>query len=145
MFRNRANFRRAAVSLPTRRGVTAVEFAFVAPVFFIMVLGIIEFGRAMMVQSLLTGAAQQGARSGSLTNAQTTDVTNSVNSYLTSGGVSGASTAVSPSPPSSATAGQSITVTVSIPYSQVSWLPSPSYLKTATLSSTAIVPRESGQ
>lgn len=128
-----------------RRGVTAVEFAFVAPVFFIMVLGIIEFGRAMMVQSLLTGAAQQGARAGSLTNASTANVTSSVNNYLSSGGISGASTTVSPSPPSSASSGQSITVTVTIPYSQVSWLPSPSYLKTTTLRSTAIVVRESGQ
>lgn len=128
-----------------RRGVTAVEFAFVAPVFFIMVLGIIEFGRAMMVQSLLTGAAQQGARAGSLTNASTANVTSSVNNYLSSGGISGASTTVSPSPPSSASSGQAITVTVTIPYSQVSWLPSPSYLKTTTLRSTALVVRESGQ
>ncbi len=128
-----------------RRGATLVEFAFVAPVFFLMVLGIIEFGRAMMVQSLLTGAAQQGARAGALTNAQSADVTAAVNSYLTSAGISGASTTVSPSPPSSASPGQDVTVTITIPYSQVSWLPSPAYLKQTTLTSTAIVQRETGQ
>jgi Flp pilus assembly protein TadG len=128
-----------------RRGIALVEFALVAPVFFLMVLGIIEFGRAMMVQSLLTGASQQGARAGALTNAQSSDVTTSVNNYLSSAGVTGATTAVTPSPPSSASPGQDVTVTVSIPYSQISWLPAPSYLRTATLSAKAIVQRETGQ
>ncbi|MBI3864301.1 MAG: pilus assembly protein [Planctomycetia bacterium] len=130
---------------PARRGATAVEFAFVAPVFFVLVLAIIEFGRAMMVQSLLVGAAEQGARAGAMANATASDVSTSVNSYLTSGGVAGASTTVAPSPPSSALSGQSITVTVTVPYSSVSWLPSPSYLKTKTLTGSAIVQRETGQ
>ena len=37
----------------SRRGVAAVEFALVAPVFFLVVLGIIEFGRMAMVQQVL--------------------------------------------------------------------------------------------
>ncbi len=128
-----------------RCGATAVEFAFVAPVFFVMVLGVFEFGRAMMVQTLLTSAAQQGARAGALNGAQSTDVTTTVNNYLSGAGVNGASTACSPSPPSSAAPGTDITVSVSIPYSSVSWIPMPKYLKTATLSSTAIVQRETSQ
>ncbi len=136
---------RRSQSGQARRGATAVEFAFVAPVFFVMVLGVFEFGRAMMVQTLLTSAAQQGARAGALNGAQSADVTTAVNSYLSVAGVSGASTSCSPSPPSSASPGQDVKVTVSIPYSSVSWLPAPKYLKTATLSSTAIVQRETGQ
>lgn len=138
-------FRRRPSPNGRRRGTTLVEFAIVAPIFFIMVLGLIEFGRAMMVQALLAGAAQQGVRAGTLTNAQTTDVTTAVNNYLASAGVSGATTTVTPSPPSSASAGQSVTVTVSIGYAQVSWLPSPSYLANTTLTTTAIAPRETGQ
>lgn len=125
-----------------RYGSVAVEFAFVAPVFFVMVLGVFEFGRAMMVQTLLTSAAQQGARAGALNGAQLANVTATVNNYLSGAGVTGASTACSPSPPSNAAPGTDITVTVSIPYSSVSWIPSPKYLKTATLASTAIVQRE---
>jgi len=125
-----------------RSGAVLIEFAFVAPVFFVMVLGIFEFGRAMMVQTLLTSASQQGARAGALNGAQLADVTTAVNTYLTGAGVSGASTTCTPSPPSNAAPGTDVKVTVSIPYTSVSWIPTPKYLKTATLSSTAIVQRE---
>lgn len=138
-------FHRPSFGGADRTGTTMVEFAVVAPVFFIMVLGVFEFCRALNVQSMLAGAAQQGARAGTLGTAQSSDVTTTVNSYLTTAGISGASTVVSPNPPSSALPGQSVTVTVSIPYTSVSWLPSPTYLGHVTLTSTAIAPRESGQ
>jgi Flp pilus assembly protein TadG len=128
-----------------RRGTAAVEFAVVAPVFFLFSLGIIEIGRAMMVQTVLTNAAQEGARAGALNGAQNSDVTSAVNTYLANAGISGASSTPTPSPPSSANPGQDIRVTVTIPYSSVSWLPTPSYLGSATLSATAIVQRETGQ
>ena len=141
----RAPKTRCFLTASRRRGASLVEFAIVAPIFFMLVLGIFEFGRAMMVQSLLANASQQGARAGALVGAQTSDVTSAVNTYLSSAGITGAATTVTPSPPSGASPGQDIKVTVSIGYAQVSWLPSPSYLKTATLSSTAIVPCETGQ
>ena len=37
-----------------RRSGSATEFAIVAPVFFLMVIGFIEFGRALMVQQVLS-------------------------------------------------------------------------------------------
>ena len=45
-----------------RQGASAVEFALVAPVFVVMVFGLIEFGRAIMVQQVMTNAAREGAR-----------------------------------------------------------------------------------
>lgn len=45
-----------------RRGATLVEMALVAPIFFMVVLAIIEFGRAMMVSQMVTNAAREGAR-----------------------------------------------------------------------------------
>ncbi|WP_339910237.1 TadE/TadG family type IV pilus assembly protein [Symmachiella dynata] len=45
-----------------RRGVAAVEMAFVFPVFMLLVLGVIEFGRYMMVGQLVTNAAREGSR-----------------------------------------------------------------------------------
>ena len=44
-----------------RRGAAATEFAIVAPVFFLMVIGFIEFGRALMVQQVLVNASRVGA------------------------------------------------------------------------------------
>jgi Flp pilus assembly protein TadG len=122
-----------------------VEFAIVAPCFFLFALGIIEIGRAMMVQTLITNAAQLGARAGALNGAQNSDVTSAVNSYLANAGISGASSTPTPSPPSSANPGQDVRVTVTIPYSSVSWLPTPSYLGSTTLSATALVQRETNQ
>jgi Flp pilus assembly protein TadG len=119
--------------------------AFVAPIFFVFVLGVIEFTRAMMVESLLTNAAHLGARSGILDGAQQSDVTNAVNNYLSAGGISGASTSVTPNPPSSASYGQFVTVTVTVPYSSVSWLPNPKFLSAATLSATSKMRRETVQ
>ncbi|TWU13115.1 TadE-like protein [Symmachiella macrocystis] len=45
-----------------RRGVAAVEMALVAPLFMLLVLGIIEFGRYLMVGQLVVNAAREGTR-----------------------------------------------------------------------------------
>jgi Flp pilus assembly protein TadG len=119
--------------------------AFVAPIFFLFVLGVIEFSRAMMVESLLTNAAHLGARAGIIDGAQQSNVDTAVTNYLSAGGISGSTTTVSPNPPSSAGYGQSVTVTVSVPYSSVSWLPTPKYLKNATLTATSVMRRETVQ
>lgn len=145
MFDKRSLLIRRGECKQRRRGVSAVEFALVAPLFFLMVIGVIEFGQAMMITGLLTNAAHEGARTGVLNNAQVSDVTSAVNGYLSSGGLSGASTSVTPDPPSSASAGQSVTVTVSIGFSKVSWLPKPWFLGGKTLSATSIMLRETGQ
>jgi Flp pilus assembly protein TadG len=127
-----------------RLGTTLVEFAVVAPIFFLMSLGIIEFGRAMMVQALLTNAAAKGARAGCFDSSTSGNVTSAVNAYLLAGGISGATATCSPNPPSNALPGHDITVTVTIPYSKVTWLPAPRFLKNKTLSATALVQRETG-
>ncbi|HEY2250279.1 MAG TPA: TadE family protein, partial [Planctomycetaceae bacterium] len=82
---------------PRRRGAATVEFAIVAPIFLIMITGVIELGRAIVVQQLLTNASREGARVGGYdTTTSTSTVTTSVNSYLSNVGISGATTTVSP-------------------------------------------------
>ncbi len=44
------------------RGAAAVEFALVAPLLLLMVLGIAEFGRAYYIQASLSQAAREGVR-----------------------------------------------------------------------------------
>jgi Flp pilus assembly protein TadG len=44
------------------RGAAAVEFALVAPLLLLMVLGIAEFGRAYHVQTAVSQAAREGVR-----------------------------------------------------------------------------------
>lgn len=53
-------------------GVTAVEFAVVAPVFLTMLMGILDLGHMMYGKSVLNGAVQEAARSASLETGDTT-------------------------------------------------------------------------
>ncbi len=48
--------------LKNRSGTAAVEFAFVAPVFFFIILGTMDLGRAMMISSTIEHVASDGAR-----------------------------------------------------------------------------------
>lgn len=128
-----------------RTGAAVVELAVVLPLFVLLVFGTIEFGRMVMVQQVLTNAAREGARSAVLNGATTSDVTTAVTSYLTASAVSGASVTVSPDPPSRAPYGARVTVTVSVPFSSVSWLPSPMYLGGKTLRAQCIMRRETVQ
>jgi uncharacterized membrane protein len=48
------------------RGTTAIETALVFPVFILMVLGVLEFGRALWTQSALQYAVQMAARCGAV-------------------------------------------------------------------------------
>lgn len=54
------------------RGATAVEFALVAPVFLLFVLGIADFGRLFWVKNLMQYGAEQTARYAMVTPSATT-------------------------------------------------------------------------
>lgn len=128
-----------------RRGAAAVEFAVVAPVFLLLVFGMIEYGRMVMVQQIITNASREGARVAVLDGSSNQTVLDVVNQYLNSGSISGAIITVDPTNPNDAEFGDPVTVSVDIPFSQVSWLPSPMYLGGRTLSATTVMRRESVQ
>ena len=44
------------------RGAAAVEFALVVPLLLLLVMGIVEFGRAYNAQTTISGAAREGVR-----------------------------------------------------------------------------------
>jgi Flp pilus assembly protein TadG len=67
-----------------RKGVAAVEFAIVLPLFVIMFLGMVELGRGLMVQQVITNAAREGARfAASDSKVTSQQVTALVQAYLT--------------------------------------------------------------
>lgn len=65
-----------------RRGVAAVEMAFVLPLFLMLVLGIVEFGRALMVGQLVTNSAREGARIAVITGSTNTEVEQHIEDFL---------------------------------------------------------------
>jgi len=124
-----------------RPGAAAVEFALVAPLLVMLVLGMIEFGRMMMVEQILTNAAREGARKAVLPGVTKTQVESAVDAYLQNSSVSGQSRTVSPDP-GTATGGAAVTVTVSVPYSSVTWLPVSWFLSGKTLSASVVMRKE---
>ncbi len=113
-----------------RRGASLVEFAFVAPVFFLMVLGLIEIGRACMVTELLTEAARRACRAGVIEGTSSTSIQSAASDYLSSVGINGetANVYVNDQPAGSANvsampAYTEITVVVTVPIADVAWTP----------------------
>ncbi|MBN1590226.1 MAG: pilus assembly protein [Pirellulales bacterium] len=130
-----------------RRGAAAVEFAIVAPVFFLMILGMIEVGRAVMVQQIITNASREGARLAVLPGTTATDVTNRVEEILANQTVTGATVEILDESggvvdPTTAQYGDVIKVTVSVPFSNVSWMPPWKYFKDKTLVASTIMRTE---
>lgn len=126
---------------PKRRGVAAVEFAIVAPVFFLLIIGIVEIGRAMMVQQVLINASRVGARRAITLSSTEQAVIDVVEEYAAGVGVDGVTVGVSPNP-ATAAAGASITVDVEIGYNQVSWLPAPWFMGGKQLTATSVMRKE---
>jgi len=63
-----------------RLAVSAVEFAFVAPVFFLILLGILEYARFLFTVQLMNNAAREGARYAVVNT--TTETTAGVQTYV---------------------------------------------------------------
>jgi Flp pilus assembly protein TadG len=124
-----------------RRGAAVTEFALVAPIFFMMVIGFIEFGRALMVQEVLINASRVGARMASTTGSSTAAVQTAVTSYATSVAVPSVSVTVSPDP-ATAIAGTAITVTATVPFDKVSWMHTPWFLGGKTLKANSQMRKE---
>ncbi|MFW5693275.1 MAG: TadE/TadG family type IV pilus assembly protein [Thermoguttaceae bacterium] len=68
-YSQRRRARRAA-----RKGAAVVEMAFVAPLLFVFVLGLIEVGRIYWVQKTLRNACQDGVRYGAIRGVEVDDV-----------------------------------------------------------------------
>jgi Flp pilus assembly protein TadG len=128
-----------------RRGAAVVEFAIVAPVLLLLIFGMIEYGRLVMVQQVLTNATREGARRAVLDGATTSEVTSVVTDYLSTSRISGAVITVTPNPPSNAAFGEPVTVSVQVSFSEVSWLPTPMFLSGKTMSATTVMRRETLQ
>lgn len=128
-----------------RRGASAVEFALVAPVFFLVVLGIMEFGRMVMTQQVITNASREGARIAVLDSATTDKVKKRIDGYLAAANVRGATVIVSPNPPTSAKFGEQVSVRIRVPYSAISTLSKTFMNSGKELVAEAIMRRETAE
>lgn len=119
--------------------------ALVAPVFVMMVMALLETSRLGMAAQLITTAAREGCRVAVLPGATQSDVQTRVNAVLSGSGISVGT--VTPTCPSgytwnTAPGGTAITVSLSVPYSQVTWIGTPYFLKDANVAASATLSSE---
>jgi Flp pilus assembly protein TadG len=125
----------------SRLGAAATEFAIVAPLFILLVIGMIELGRGLMVQQVLINASRVGARQAITMGATSSEVQAAVTDYAASVAVPNVSVDVTPNPASSP-AGTMMSVTTTVPFSDVSWLPAPWFLGGTTLTAESTMRKE---
>jgi Flp pilus assembly protein TadG len=128
-----------------RAGTNAVEMALISPLVVALIMGQLETSRLGMVMQLLTTAAREGCRVAVLQGSAQSDVQDRITAVLSGSGITvGTVTPTCPSPYSwnSAPMGTPITVTLSVPYSQVTWLGTPFYFGGATVTASATLSSE---
>jgi Flp pilus assembly protein TadG len=128
-----------------RRGAIALEFAIVLPILLIVILGMIECGRAIMAIQLVSNVARAGAREASLEDSSNIEVEELVTRLCTTQlhvdpdditvGITTTTGAGDEDPGGdvgSAQPGDLCEVSVSLPFRSVSWLP-PQFLRDTQL------------
>src|SRR5271167_304355 len=70
-----------------QRGIAAVELAVVAPLVACLLVGLLQVGRMVQVNQILTNAAREGARKASTGVNTYADVQTTVANYLTNAGI----------------------------------------------------------
>jgi Flp pilus assembly protein TadG len=133
-----------------RRAAAAVEFAIVAPLFFLLLAGILEFGQAFRIEHALSNASRRGARAAIVEDATTSQVGQKVKTHCAQTlGVSEADLTVeiavngnADAELSEAEVGDELSVTVSIPYSKAGVGFYASMFSNSVLSSTCMMERE---
>ncbi len=139
-----------------RRGAALVETAIVLPIFFMVVLGIIEFGRAFMVAQLLNNAAREGTRIAIMAGSTNTEVETAVQNFVASSvGVATADVDVditvtaatgnpTPSPANDVSVARKrdlCEVVVTVPFTKVNYMPA-KFLVSASLTGQSAMRHE---
>ncbi len=146
--------RQTFVRCSQRRGAAVLEMALVLPIFFMVVLGIVEFGRAMMVGQMVTNAAREATRLAIVDGSTNSSVEDWIEEFLENSiGVDAADVTVTitvtaapgnDDPNDEIGNAQSrdlVTVAVSVPFDEVSYLPG-NYLDGKQLSAQSAMRHE---
>jgi Flp pilus assembly protein TadG len=137
-----------------RRAIAAVEVAIVVPVLLVLMLGLFELSRAMMVKQILCDAARKGCRTGIVHQYANQDITNDATNILRDNGFDttkfnppslGSITITVTAPDGStladaldAAAGSTVSVKVALPASSIDWVSS-FFLTTSMIESDTVV------
>lgn len=122
-----------------RRGATMVEFAIVAPVFFLVVLTMFEFTRLNVLRHTADNAAYEAARAAIVPGSSAASATAKANQLLNVVGARGATVSINPANITTDT--EEVTVTVSVPLDQNGWV-APKFTKGGTFTTSSTMRTE---
>ena len=122
------------------RGATVVEFALVAPPFFLLLLGGIEFSRANVILNTMENAAYAGARRGIVPGATAADCEDAAQNILNIIRVNTASITIQPSVITDET--PVVTATVQVPLDMSNGWITPKFYLGKSLTANVALPRE---
>jgi Flp pilus assembly protein TadG len=130
-------FRRRRRNLASDQGQTVVEFALVAPLLIVLILGIFQGGIAFNHYLVVTDAARAGARQAIVARVSHISIATIQQTAKNAGGDLDPAklnvTVSDPTDPTLSTAGSSVTVTVTYPYSinLLGWVVTSGYLSSS--------------
>ena len=122
-----------------RSGATVVEFAFVAPVLFLLVFSAIEFARVNMIKHTVENAAYEAARRGIVPGATSDNVLAVADSFLATASIKGATVDISPAAIAPST--EELTVSITVSLDSNGWI-TPLYFNGKTVSASCTLKRE---
>lgn len=134
--------RRARKRTAPRHGATAVEFALVAPVFFLFMIASFEFSRLNVIRHTADNAAYEAARIAMVPGATAAEAVAEANRLMNIAGARG--TTVSVNPPTLGPNITDITVTVDVPMGQNGWI-TPRFTGASTLRGISTLKAERSQ
>lgn len=115
----------------------------IAPLLVLVILGVLEYGRLLMVQQVVTNAAREGSRMAALEGTSTSEIAQRISDYLADNGMDGETVTVTPDPPTSAPVGTPVSVDVQLNLDDHGWLPSPVSLAGKVMTASSTMRRES--
>lgn len=121
--------------LAARRGAAAVEFALIAPVFLVFLFGTIELGRLALARNVIANASREGARLAIVEGATEADIRETAEHFAAVAGVENVTVSLEDND-------ATVTVTVSVLFRDVSWLPDAWFLRDQTLAATTTMRKE---
>lgn len=122
-----------------RTGAVLVEFAIVAPMFFVLILGAFEFGRLNVIRHTADNAAYEAARHAIVPGATSAEAVAEANRILNIVGTRGARISVNPTVLGPDV--NTVTVTVEVPMAPNGWIV-PRFTSASTMRSVATMRTE---
>jgi hypothetical protein len=96
----------------------------------------------MIAADTLVSAAQEACRTGIIPGSTSAEVTAEANLVLSSAFISGATITITPTEVANVKTGEAISVSIKIPFNQITWLPTPQFLGGKVVKASCTMLRE---